>query len=529
MLINKKTPILSLKFFVCLVTALSLTFLTTSCAVWNWFMGGISDEEVSDLDKGMEVERRKTPFDEALLKIGPMIQAYGYPAAPIQCKNIGNETAEKGLPSDLYVMISTCINKVGKQIIFIPYDVQYVVNESITGGNIERVFPTAVIAGGMTGFDKDLIEKERKGELDAAWAGAQVSGKYNAGESVARLSLDLNMLDYKTQAYYPQVQASNSINLRKDKLGWSIAAYYMGSGGEFESQVKTQQGLHMALRMLVEFSTLELLGKYFKVPYWKCIKGANPDETMIGNVKDSYIDMPERQQIAELKKLLYLHGYKNIDRNTDTLNEIELNALSKAKRQYGCTGIADTLFKLWENLNTAESANIIAKDRKRTQIEEQNMAAERQKMAKLNAEQDAARKAKEADEIRALQAKFDNFITAADNYVKDNKYDRALEGYTNALNIAPNAVYPKEQSERIRAFFAQQSALQESFKSIVATGDEYLKSKKYDKAKASYEKAAEIKPDDTYVMKKLDEVNKLLSYKKPSGIGKINEKDFNDE
>ncbi|MFA6293859.1 MAG: hypothetical protein WC637_18870 [Victivallales bacterium] len=529
MLINKKISVLGIKLFLCTVTAFSLTSLTTSCAVWNWFMAGISDDEVTELDKGLDVQKRKTPFDDALLKLGPMIQAYGYPSVPIQCKNIGNETAEKGLPSDLYVMISACLNKVGKQITFIPYDVQYVVNESITGGNIERVFPTSVIAGGMTGFDKDLIEKERKGELDAAWAGAQVKGKYDAGTSVARLSLDLNMLDYKTQAYYPQVQASNSINLRRDKYGWAVAAYYMGCGGEFESEVKTQQGLHAALRMLVEFSTIEILGKYFKVPYWKCIKGANPDENLIKYIKDSYIDMTEKQQIAELKRLLFLHGYKNIDRNTDTLNEIELNALSKAKRQYGCTGLSDTLFKLWENLNTAESSNIIAKDRKRMQIEEQNMAAERQKMAKMTAEQEAARKAKEAGEIRELQAKFDRFIITADNYVKENKFDKALEEYTNALGIAPNAVYPREQSEKIRAFFAQQKALHESFKNSLAAGDESFKAKNYDKAKTSYEKAAEIKPDDTYVVKKLEEVNRFLSYKKPSGIGKINEKDFNDE
>ncbi|MEI6422068.1 MAG: hypothetical protein WCP55_07605, partial [Lentisphaerota bacterium] len=424
---NKK-----IKFSVCLTLAVSLTFLTTSCAVWNWFMGGISDEEVTELDKGLDVEKRKTPFDEALLKLGPLLQAYGYSAVPIQCKNIGNETAEKGLPSDLYVMISTCVNKVGKQITFIPYDVQYVINESITGGNIERVFPVAVIAGGMTGFDKDLIEKERKGELDAAWAGAQVKGKYDAGTSVARLALDLNMLDYKTQAYYPQVQASNSINLRRDKYGWAVAAYYMGCGGEFESMVKTQQGLHSALRMLVEFSTIELLGKYFKVPYWKCIKGANPDVNLINIVKDSYADMPEKQQIAELKRLLFLHGYKNIDRNTDTLNEIELNALSKAKRQYGCTGISDTLFKLWENLNTSDSTNIIAKDKKLMQIEEQRMAVERQKAAKIIAEQEAVRKAKEAEEIKELQGKFDNFISTADNYVKEDKFDKALEEYTNA-------------------------------------------------------------------------------------------------
>jgi tetratricopeptide (TPR) repeat protein len=163
------------------------------------------------------------------------------------------------------------------------------------------------------------------------------------------------------------------------------------------------------------------------------------------------------------------------------------------------------------------------------QIEENNMDAERRQTAAITATQLAARKAKEAEDIKELQAKFDNFVAAADNYVKENKFDKALEGYTNALKIAPDAIYPKQQAEKIRLYFAQQDALQESFKAAVAAGDESFKSRNYEKAKSNYEKAAEINSEDTYVLKKLGELNKLLSYKKPSGIGKINEKDFNDE
>ncbi len=517
------------KFFLLTISAVSLIFLATSCAVWNWFMGSISDEELNELDAGLSIEQKKTPFDECFREMGVMIQAYGLPPVPIQCKNIGNETAEKGLPSDLYTMISTCINKIGKGIIFIPYDVQYVVNESYTGGRIDRVFPTSVIAGGLTGFDKDLIEKERKGEIDAAWAGAQASAKYNAGESVARVSLDLNMLDYKTQAYYPQVQASNSINLRKDKLGWAVSGYYMGCGGEFESNVKTQQGLHMAIRMLVEFSVLELLGKYYRIPYWKCIKGANPDENMIKNIKDYYNDLPEPQQIAELKRLLFVHGYKNIDRNSPTLNEIEIDAFNKAKRQHGTFGMGDTLFKLWSTVKVNEAIKIVMQDRRRAQQEAQNQAVERERQTKLEAEQEAARKAKEAEEFKAVQGKFEGFIAAGDNFVKEDKFEKALEAYDSALKLAPNAPYPASQASKIRAYLERQKAVDEACRTAITAGDALLKSKSYDKAKLEYEKALALKPNDTAAKAKLEEVDKLLSYKKPSGIGKINEKDFNDE
>jgi len=510
----------------CLLLAVSLALLASSCAMR---MGEISDEEVTDLDKGLDIQVRKTPFDESFRTLGYMIKAYGIDPVPMQCKNIGNETAEKGLPSDLYTMISTCINKVGRQITFIPYDVQYVVSESVTGGKIERIFPKAVVAGGITGFDKDLIEKERKGEIDAAAGGAQVSGKYNAGESVAKISLDLNMLDYKTQAYYPQVQAANSINLRKDKQGWAVSAYYMGCGGEFESNVKTQQGIHMALRMLTEFSVIELFGKYFRVPYWKCIKGANPDVDMIKNMKDYYNDMPEKQQIAELKRMLFLHGYRNINRDTDTLSEIEMDALSKARHQYGASGIPDTLFKLWESVDPAASMNVITQDRKQKQFAAMNAAAENKRMAKVAADEEAAKKVKDAEALKKLQASFDAAIAAGDKFVSENRLDKAAAEYEKASAIAPNAAYPKQQLQKIGNAVAAKRQAGDAYAAAISAGEHFMQTKEYEKAKAEYFRAAAAKPGDEIAANRLAELEKILSAKKPAGIGKINEDEFNND
>jgi len=56
---------------------------------------------------------------------------------------------------------------------------QYVVSESTTGGKIERVFTKAVIAGGITGFDKDLHREGAQGDIDVGRGRkAQVSGRY---------------------------------------------------------------------------------------------------------------------------------------------------------------------------------------------------------------------------------------------------------------------------------------------------------------------------------------------------------------
>jgi len=117
------------------------------------------------------------------------------------------------------------------------------------------------------------------------------------------------MLDYKTQAYYPQVQAANSIKSAPGQAGLGVSAYYMGCGGEFESNVKTPAGStygaqdayrvqrHRASRQVFQGAVLEV--------HQGRESGRENDQQ---NMKDYYNDMPEKQQIAELKRMLFVHG-----------------------------------------------------------------------------------------------------------------------------------------------------------------------------------------------------------------------------
>jgi tetratricopeptide (TPR) repeat protein len=507
----------------------SLLFLT-SCAFFDWMQGKTSNEEVTELESGMTApEKRTTPFDEALRSLGSMLTAYDIPQTAVQSKNIGNQTAEKVLPSDLYVMISTALNKIGKQVLFIPYDAKYIISESTTGGQINRIYPDIVITGGITGFDKEMIEKERKGEIEGGWAGASGAARYDVATGVSQIALDLNLLDYTTQSSFPGVLSTNAILLRKDKLGWGVSAYYMGCGGSFDSKVKTQQGVYVALRMLVEYSLLEVLGKYFNVPYWKCIKGANPDSEMIARMIDNYREMTPDQQIPILKKYLFIHGHKWIDRKSNTLNASEQQALSKAMRQYGVSTNTELMVKMWEDVNVNTAKDIVIQDRRKRAVEFQRASAEQEKQAQFAAQQEAERKVREAAELKELQAKYDSFIAAGDNYVKENNYEKALEGYDNALKIGPDMKYPNEQAAKLRAFLEKRKAAAETYTAAVAAGDGFFKAKEYEKAKAEYNKAAVLKTDDESLTKKLEDLNRLLSHKQPAGVGKINEKDFNDE
>lgn len=160
-MMNKKTGKLFAKSAMLAMVAVFMLALT-SCSVLDWFGGKIKDEEVTDLEKDMGTPtQRATVYDESLKKFGLLLEAYNISGTKVQSKVISNDTAEKTLPDDVSKIMATSLNKMGRSIIYIPYDPSYVINESTTGGNINRALPDVVVAGGITEFDKDLIEKGR--------------------------------------------------------------------------------------------------------------------------------------------------------------------------------------------------------------------------------------------------------------------------------------------------------------------------------------------------------------------------------
>ena len=215
---------------------------------------------------------------------------------------------------------------------------------------------------GITEFDKDMIEKSRELNTEAQIQEGQWGSKYDqdyglgydASQSVSRIALDLHLLDYVSQASISQAQSSNAINLRKTKLGWAVGAFFAGCGLTFDYKLKKKQGMYYALRLLVELSTLEVLGKYFDVPYWRCLPGAQEDEQLMGRLYEEFNDLSDDEQIAYIKEYLFFHG-EDVDRATSEVTAKDRSIVSDAMATYNCSTNGDLFLKLWKSVPIEES------------------------------------------------------------------------------------------------------------------------------------------------------------------------------
>ncbi|MEI6423924.1 MAG: cell envelope integrity protein TolA [Lentisphaerota bacterium] len=375
----------------CILASISalLMLSMSSCAVWDWFMAKTSDDEVDQMDKDISgLGKRVTRYEDSLDQFGIMLEAYDLQKIRIQSKPIRNQTAEKGLPDDIRVMVETSINKIRRQITLIPYDPVYYTAEVTTGGQIVRTLPDIVIDGGLSEFDKDMIEKERELKAEAEvkkgdWgskADQDGGAGYKAKSGISRLGLDLHLLNYSNQSAIAGKQASNTVNIRKTQLGWSVGYYFQGCGLSFEYTLKKQQGLHSAIRLLVEMSVMEILGKYYDVPYWRCIEGAKPDEPMCARLSEEFTDASDATQVAYLKEYLFLHGYDSFDRNTNSFDQAEAKSFNDIMAKLGAANKTDMFMKLWMTVPIEEA---------KKRLKEARRGAEQQRTEQIEAQKRA--------------------------------------------------------------------------------------------------------------------------------------------
>jgi hypothetical protein len=290
----------------------------------------------------VQVERTRpiqkvTSYTEALAGLGMLTEIYDTRVLKVQSIPINDNTGssrptEGEIPKDITEMVKSALNSIGGNLVYIPYDPAFVQSQMVTGyTNFQRkLIPEVVITGGITEFDRGLETREKNTDvsarleyegLDDYLPGADGQIPYPTKEAhfkyegqrrvgLARITLDFNLLDFQSMSGISKMNAVNTMEVHKatatKELGISIFGQSFGRKGK----LKKVQGRHAAIRLLVELSMIQLIGRQLVLPYWKLLgDDALPDTTVIKTVSSFYKSMNFQQKILFTQQQLFLHGY----------------------------------------------------------------------------------------------------------------------------------------------------------------------------------------------------------------------------
>lgn len=270
---------------------------------------------------------KETSFDQPLADLGKMTQIYGKRVL-IQSKDItdftGLSTFGYGeIPRDITEMTKSALNAIGGNVVYIPYSPVFINNQMVTGySNFQgKLIPDIVLSGGITEFDRGLETRGSNTDfgvttkpfnVNQSWVpGDIISLDYNQEDkdSLARITLDFNLLDFQTMAGVARMQTVNTINVYKASADKELGFTIFGPSFGLKGTVKKIQGRHAAIRLLVQTSVLQVVGKYLYLPYWKLIPEMKPDPVVMDKIRQDFRNLSQTDKVGEMQTCLYLKGY----------------------------------------------------------------------------------------------------------------------------------------------------------------------------------------------------------------------------
>ncbi|MBI9083807.1 MAG: hypothetical protein JEZ11_09430 [Desulfobacterales bacterium] len=315
-------------------------------------------------------EIKVTSYTQALDQVGLMTEIYDTGLVKIQSQGIGDNTGTSGatggeIQRDITEIMKSTLNAVGGNIQFIEYDPAYIQNQMVTGYSdfSNKMVPDVVITGGITEFDRGL---ETRGDGTDVGAEANLTGMpgwlpsptvgIDYGQSgktgKARITLDFNLKDFQTLAAIKKMTTTNSMVVNKAMADESFGITLFGPTFGRKGSVKKVQGRHNVVRLLVQVSMIQMVGKYLMLPYWRLLgEDSEPDPVVMDTLAKRFYRMDPVTQVAKAQELLYLHGYDvPVTGTLDTQTVTALKQFDAAFKPAGSSLSLDTFVSLYVNV-----------------------------------------------------------------------------------------------------------------------------------------------------------------------------------
>lgn len=352
---------------------------------------------------------------------------------------------------------------------------------------------------------KDADEKNKK-ELDAKYNaailaadGAFKSAKYDQAKDKYTEALGL-----KAEEKYPQDQLA-AIEKKLEELA------------KQEEEDRKAKELDAQYTALIAAADAAFKQDNFDVAKPKY------NEALALKAKEKY---PQDQLLAIEKRIAELAKKAEDDKLKAAQKELD-------DRYNAAIAKADAAFKLdsFDDAKTGYNEALGLKAREKYPADQ--LAAIEKRIA------DLAKKAEEDAKKKELDDKYNEALAKADAAFQGQNWEDAKGGYNEALKLKAQEKYPKDQLLAIEKAIAdakkkaedeeRQKEIDANYQLLIGSADGLLAQDKLDLAKAKYQEALGVKPDQKYPHTKITEIDGLLAERARLAEEERKKKELNDK
>lgn len=192
------------------------------------------------------------------------------------------------------------------------------------GGGDTKV-PDYYIRGSVTQMDDNAVRNNKGFGIALPF----LDLGFSKDDAYDLLSMDMSIGDAATRRIIPETSTSNTLVLSKTGRSGEAGGKIGKAGLSFNLDISRSEGVGAASRTLIELGLIETLGKFTRVPYWKCLD-AEPTNPMFMEQGREWFEMakPKDRVLFIQRKLSGMNRYKG------PLDGMENEALKTAVAEY---------------------------------------------------------------------------------------------------------------------------------------------------------------------------------------------------
>ncbi len=257
--------------------------------------------------------RNVTSFTEALRCMDDLFARFGVQDVVITSQGIPDATGE--ISTGTKEMMISAISRMSVKshaFRFVDYDqTQFDVNalQQLVGFTEDFAVPNYYIRGAITQFDQSIVSES----AGAGFSLPQVDAGVSADQVISLVSVDLNVGDLLTRQILPGTTSNNTIAVRRSGKSFDAGGTIekLDLGLNFNLNLNQNEGMHQAVRTLVELSLIETLGKLTQVPYWRCLQIEQTSPALMAQAREWYDSMKPEKRVEFVQRALKGAGYYN--------------------------------------------------------------------------------------------------------------------------------------------------------------------------------------------------------------------------
>ncbi|WP_353235016.1 DUF4384 domain-containing protein [Diaphorobacter ruginosibacter] len=258
--------------------------------------------------------RSISSFSDSLMCMDEMLRAAQLPTTLITSKQFTDYSTR--VPVGIKEMIITALSQMSRRsnaFRYVDYEVNIVQQDTVqnlttillNNNQMQLQRPALYMSGAIAFVDQSVISNRN----DAGLSGPRIDLGVSNSRSATVIGLEVHIGDFRTRTLIPGLDSANEVVIGGAGQGLDLAGRIGTYGVTFNVGRDYAIGAGGALRTLVDLATIELIGKWARVPYWQCLTLDQTHPDFQRQMREWYTDSGGVAQARLIQSSLVAQGY----------------------------------------------------------------------------------------------------------------------------------------------------------------------------------------------------------------------------